>query len=200
MKYIKNYFLIVVFLFICLFSFDASAKRTIMTLNELIESSEIIAYAHLVSINWEDIQNCSWVFKLDHIYKTNNSIVDTKTVRIVAKGIRQEEDVFPSGIASYVLFLKKTNGYSNYSLEMERFWKIKRVLTSNNSFLDIIENDLPATEIPNELYSELDLKPDLSFYKNDNIKKTKVIEFLKLDDWLWKNVKNKPPTKQFNGR
>lgn len=196
MKCVKGYFLVAVFFFVCLLSTDADAKRIALTLDKLMESSEIIAYAHLVSINWEDIRNCSWVFQLDHIYKSGKPIADAKTVKIIAKGIRQEEDVFPSAIASYVLFLKRTNGYSNYSLGMERFWKIKRVLTSDNSVLDIIEPDFPPPGIPDELYSELDLKPDLNHYGKDNIRKTKVIEFLKLDKWLREKLGNERPAKQ----
>lgn len=178
----KGLIILVIALTLCT---NSHAKRRILTLDELTESSQIIAWARLVSINWEDIDNCSWVFSLDETFKTDDPSKGNRRIEIIAKGIRREEEVYPKEIAEYIVFLKKTNnGHSNYSLGMERFWKIKRTITSHNEVIDIVESDFPAAEIPKELYSETELKSDLYLPQNDVSRRVRVIEFDKIKDWL----------------
>lgn len=104
--------------------------------------------------------------------------------------MRREEEVYPKEIADYIVFLKKTNNeHSNYSLEMERFWKIKRTYTVHNAVLDVVESDFSAAEIPRELYSEVELKYDLNLPQNDGGRRVKVIEFDKIKNWLRSRLK-----------
>ena len=100
--------------------------------------------------------------------------------------------MYPKEIASYILFLKKTeNGHANYSLEMERFWKIKRTNTVHNEVLGVVESAFPAAGIPKELYSGVEIKSDLNISPHDAGRKVRVITLDKIKDWLrrkWVNI------------